>query len=84
VPLELTLTIYRRLMRAELPTNTDSLARFLIGKVLVRALCKSVVSGRIVETEAYIVGDAAGHAYPGMTPRNRSRKPWPCSSRSRI
>jgi DNA-3-methyladenine glycosylase len=58
--------------RAELPADTVALARYLIGQILVRALPEGVVSGRIVETEAYVVGDAAGHAYRGMTPRTRS------------
>jgi DNA-3-methyladenine glycosylase len=59
-----------RLRRAELPIDTVQLARFLIGKMLVRKLPDGVVAGRIVETEAYPVGDAAGHAYRGKTPRN--------------
>jgi len=62
----------RVLDRAELPVDTAQLARFLIGKMLVRILAEGVAGGRIVETEAYGVGDPAGHAYRGMTPRNRA------------
>jgi DNA-3-methyladenine glycosylase len=66
------MAIRRPLARSELPIDTATLARYLIGKLLVRELPEGVASGRIVETEAYVVGDAAGHAYRGMTPRNRS------------
>src|SRR5689334_6929455 len=61
---------YRPLSRSALPSDTAALARSLIGKIVVRELPEGIVSGRIVETEAYVVGDAAGHAYRGMTPRN--------------
>ncbi len=60
------------LARRELPSDTVALARFLIGKLLVRELPDGVATGRIVETEAYVVGDAAGHAFRGMTKRNRA------------
>ena len=30
------------------------------------------MTGRIVETEAYVLGDAAGHGFKGETQRNRS------------
>jgi DNA-3-methyladenine glycosylase len=63
---------YAPLARTELPIDTASLARYLIGEILVRELPEGVASGRIVETEAYVVGDAAGHVYRGMTRRNRS------------
>ena len=62
----------RVLDRAEMPVDTAQLARFLIGKMLVRMLAEGVAGGRIVETEAYGIGDPAGHAYRGITPRNRA------------
>jgi len=58
--------------RAEIPADTAELARCLIGKMLLRRLEGGVAGGRIVETEAYGIGDQAGHAYRGITPRNQS------------
>ena len=62
----------RLLSRSELPMPAASLARWLVGKTLVREHRRGLMSGRIVETEAYVVGDASSHAYKGKTARNAS------------
>jgi DNA-3-methyladenine glycosylase len=62
----------RRLRRAELPIDTIGLARYLIGKTLVHDLPWGRLAGRIVETEAYPTGDAAGHAFTGHSRANHS------------
>jgi len=62
----------RRLRRPELPTDTLALAKYLIGKTLVHDLPRVRLSARIVETEAYPVGDAAGHAFGGRTASRES------------
>lgn len=62
----------RRLRRSELPVDTAELARYLIGKTLVHDVKEGRLSGRIVEAEAYPIGDAAAHSFIGPTQRNRS------------
>lgn len=62
----------RRLSRASLPVDTAELARYLIGKTIVRKMGRNRISGRIVETEAYPPGDSSGHAYRGHTASNHT------------
>jgi len=56
-------TFYERSARAVAPD--------LLGCWLIRRTGKGWTGGPIVETEAYISGDAACHAAPGPTDRNR-------------
>jgi DNA-3-methyladenine glycosylase len=61
-----------QLSRAELPVDTVELARFMVGQYLVRDLSEGRICGRIVETEAYPVGDSTSHAFLGRRPHNGS------------
>jgi len=51
---------------------TLTVAQDLLGTILVRKTKNNLLSGMIVETEAYLgEDDPASHAYGGMTPRNK-------------
>ena len=58
--------------RAFFDRPADRVARGLLGATLTVHGGSSVRSVRIVETEAYLRGDPASHAFRGPTKRNRS------------
>ena len=51
--------------------DTVAVAEQLIGKMLVREIEGRILSGRIIETEAYREDDPASHSYRGLTERTR-------------
>jgi DNA-3-methyladenine glycosylase len=62
---------YDPLPRAFYARDTVSVAKELLGKLLVRVIDEKIVlSGMIVETEAYTSDDPASHAFKGISKRN--------------
>src|ERR1700761_91985 len=60
------------LHRNDLPLDTVELARYMVGKYVVHDLPEGRISGRIVETEAYPLGDSTTHSFIGRRPHNGS------------
>jgi DNA-3-methyladenine glycosylase len=63
--------IFAPLRRSFFQPSAELVAPRLLGHWLIRRLPGGLCGGPIVETEAYLVGDPASHAYIGETPRNR-------------
>nr|WP_233272806.1 DNA-3-methyladenine glycosylase [Paraburkholderia acidisoli] len=64
------------LTRDDLPFDTTELARFMVGKYLVRDFAEGRaqrrMAGRLVEVEAYPLGDSTSHAFIGRRAYNAS------------
>jgi DNA-3-methyladenine glycosylase len=61
----------KKLPRSFYTRSALLVAQDLLGKILVRKIGKTILSGKIVEVEAYLgVKDPASHAYRGKTKRN--------------
>jgi DNA-3-methyladenine glycosylase len=66
-----TMLAANRLPVAFYDRDPRQVSRDLLGKVLVRRQGRTLLTGRIVEVEAYLgTGDAAAHAAAGRTARN--------------
>jgi DNA-3-methyladenine glycosylase len=65
------MTTFKALPRVFYEPSAQLVAPALLGHWLVRQTPLGPVGGPIVETEAYLANDAACHAAPGLTARNR-------------
>ena len=63
---------FTRIKPGDLPIDTAQLAEAIIGCILVRETGEGLTAGRIIESEAYVLGDPASHAYIGVRPRTQS------------
>lgn len=61
----------KKLPRSFYSRKTITVAKELLGKVIVRRIGRITLTGMIVETEAYLFDDPASHSYRGITERNK-------------
>ena len=63
---------YKRVTPDFFKGTTEEVAKKLLGKIFVRLIGGRILSGKIVETEAYLdENDLASHSAVGMTERNK-------------
>src|SRR3954447_4950187 len=62
---------FKPLPRKFYEPSAKVVAQDLLGHWLIRNTPEGLSGGPIVETEAYLIGDAACHAAPGPTARNQ-------------
>lgn len=63
---------YKRVNHSFFKGSTEDVAKKLLGKILVRNYNGKILSGKIVETEAYLdENDLASHSAVGLTERNK-------------
>jgi DNA-3-methyladenine glycosylase len=60
----------KKLSRSFYSRPAPRVAKSLLGKILVRKIGNTILSGKIVEVEAYRQNDPASHTYRGKTRRN--------------
>lgn len=61
----------QKLPRSFYTRKTSTVAKNLLGKILVRRIGRNILTGKIVETEAYLFNDTASHSFRGITERNK-------------
>lgn len=65
------MTSFTALPRSFCEPSADIVATRLLGHFLIRNTPQGPCGGAIVETEAYLIGDAAAHSFRGKTKRNQ-------------